>query len=125
MIFLWANSRVYTRIMVCSVLEFNVSLKFIIALLASAVAAFAQRVPTPIPSLKRIEVPKPANLSTYVRDQNTLIALGKALFWDLQVGSDGKVACATCHFHAGADHRLNNQLSNGLGSFAPNYRLTA
>ena len=30
--------------------------------------------------------------------------LGKALFWDIQIGSDGQ-ACASCHFHAGADIR--------------------
>ncbi|MHC5778411.1 hypothetical protein [Nostoc sp.] len=24
----------------------------------------------------------------------------------MQVGSDGKTSCATCHFHAGADNRL-------------------
>ncbi|HEY5927935.1 MAG TPA: cytochrome c peroxidase [Kofleriaceae bacterium] len=39
--------------------------------------------------------------------------LGKALFWDMQAGSDGN-ACASCHFSAGADSRLNNQLSPGL-----------
>jgi uncharacterized protein (TIGR03437 family) len=94
-------------------------------LLLSVLAALAQRVPQPIPSLKRVEIPKPANLSTYVRDPNTLVTLGKALFWDLQVGSDGKIACATCHFHAGADHRLNNQLSNARGAFPLNYRLAA
>jgi cytochrome c peroxidase len=38
--------------------------------------------------------------------------LGKALFWDTQVGSDGRTACATCHFHAGADHRITNILSS-------------
>jgi len=38
--------------------------------------------------------------------------LGKALFWDQQAGSDG-VACASCHFNAGADSRLVNQLSPG------------
>ena len=44
-------------------------------------------------------------------DQNALVVLGKALFWDMQSGSDGRTACATCHFHAGADHRVQNQLS--------------
>jgi cytochrome c peroxidase len=39
--------------------------------------------------------------------------LGKALFWDMQAGSDGQ-ACASCHFHAGADNRARNQLSPGL-----------
>jgi len=41
-------------------------------------------------------------------------ALGKALFWDMQVGSDGVQSCASCHFRAGADPRSKNQLSPGL-----------
>jgi hypothetical protein len=42
--------------------------------------------------------------------------LGKALFWDMQVGSDGVQACGTCHFHAGVDNRTRNQLNpNHLG----------
>lgn len=41
------------------------------------------------------------------------IILGKALFWDLQAGSDGN-ACGSCHFHAGADTRLTNQLNPGF-----------
>ncbi|NVB80070.1 MAG: hypothetical protein HOV81_16875 [Kofleriaceae bacterium] len=39
--------------------------------------------------------------------------LGKALFWDQQSGSDGN-ACASCHFSAGADPRVTNQLSPGI-----------
>ena len=31
--------------------------------------------------------------------------LGKALFWDMQVGSDGVQSCGSCHFNAGADNR--------------------
>ncbi|NMT64808.1 cytochrome c peroxidase [Marinobacter orientalis] len=46
--------------------------------------------------------------------KEALQALGKALFWDMQVGGDGVTACATCHYHAGADHRRNNQLSPGF-----------
>jgi cytochrome c peroxidase len=41
------------------------------------------------------------------------LALGKALFWDQQVGSDGQ-ACASCHFNAGADARIQNQLNPGF-----------
>lgn len=42
--------------------------------------------------------------------------LGKALFWDMQVGSDGVQACGTCHFNAGVDNRTKNQLNpNHLG----------
>jgi hypothetical protein len=40
--------------------------------------------------------------------------LGKALFWDMQVGGDGIQSCASCHFHAGGDNRKTNQLSPGL-----------
>lgn len=73
--------------------------------------ALAQVGDPPQGSLKPVVVPKPTNLSQYVRDEAMLVALGKALFWDVQVGSDGQTACATCHFHAGADHRVQNQLS--------------
>lgn len=72
-------------------------------------------------------------------DAAKAIVLGKALFWDVGVGSDG-IACASCHFQAGADVRVKNQLSPsganpfvpapffesapGLGLRGPNYRLT-
>jgi cytochrome c peroxidase len=49
-----------------------------------------------------------------VKDPTALIALGKALFWDMQVGSDGIQSCATCHFSAGADIRNRNQISPNL-----------
>src|SRR6266851_5657756 len=75
-------------------------------------------------SLKRIPIPRPTNLTKYVKDQNALVILGKALFWDMQTGSDGRQACASCHFHAGADHRAQNQLSNPSGTFSPNHLLT-
>lgn len=56
-----------------------------------------------------------------VKNKAALIVLGKALFWDSQVGSDG-LACASCHFHAGADNRIKNQINPGLrnasGEFA-------
>src|SRR5262245_34222056 len=40
-------------------------------------------------------VPLPSNLSEIVRDRAAAIQLGKALFWDMQVGSDGVQSCAT------------------------------
>ncbi len=49
-----------------------------------------------------------------VKSQPELVRLGKALFWDMQVGSDGVQACATCHFNAGADTRTRNQISPNL-----------
>ena len=70
-------------------------------------------------SLKSIEIPTP-DLSRYVQDERTLLVLGKALFWDMQLSSDSRVACASCHFHAGADHRLQNQLSSKRDPVRPN-----
>ena len=69
--------------------------------------------PLPPGSLKLVPVPLPANLSDFVVDRKAAIVLGKALFWDQQAGSDG-LACASCHFHAGADNRVKNTLSPGL-----------
>src|SRR3954469_21581112 len=63
--------------------------------------------------LKTVPVPEPSTLMNFVKDRNAAIALGKALFWDMQVGSDGMQACATCHFHGGADHRSKNTVSPG------------
>ncbi len=58
--------------------------------------------------------PEPSNLAEFIADKNAAIGLGKALFWDMQVGSDGVQSCASCHFHAGADNRAKNQSSPGL-----------
>jgi cytochrome c peroxidase len=87
----------------------------VVTLVCSLLApnALAQDPPRP-PSLKTVPVPGPANLGEFVRDPQAAIALGKALFWDMQVGSDGVTACATCHFNAGADSRSRNQYSPGL-----------
>jgi cytochrome c peroxidase len=73
---------------------------------------FPDRNPGP-GTLKAIPVPTPTDLSIYVNDRKAAIALGKALFWDQQVGSDGIQACASCHFRAGADPRSINQLAPG------------
>ena len=91
----------------------------------------------PLASLKTVEnpvVPKNivtgapalrADLGSYVADLNSAIQLGKAFFWDMQAGSDNKVACATCHFQAGQDSRTTNQINpGGNGAFdtmATNY----
>jgi cytochrome c peroxidase len=39
--------------------------------------------------------------------------LGKAFFWEMQFGSDGTTACATCHYNAGVDSRWVNQTNPG------------
>lgn len=77
-----------------------------------AALAHAQDPPRP-PSLKTVPIPEPGNLGELVRDRAAAVALGKALFWDMQLGSDGMQACATCHFNAGADSRSANQLNPG------------
>ena len=68
----------------------------------------------PLASLKTVPVPEPPNLGEFVKNKPAAIAFGKALFWDLQVGSNGNQSCASCHFHAGVDSRDKNQLSPGL-----------
>ena len=77
-------------------------------------------------------VPEPAHLADFAADKAAAIRLGKTLFRDMQAGSDGIQACASCHFHAGADNRRKNQLTPGLlagdTTFqvgGPNYTLRA
>ncbi len=85
-------------------------------LVALAPTARAQ-VDEPAPTVEALQVPPPAppseQVARLVKDQSTLVALGKALFWDANLGSDGQ-ACASCHFHAGADPLTVNRLSPGL-----------
>jgi cytochrome c peroxidase len=69
-------------------------------------------------SLAAVDPPEPANLGDYVVDRTKLLQLGKALFWEQQLGSDGQ-ACASCHFHAGADSRSKNQLNPGFRNTVP------
>ena len=69
----------------------------------------------------------PSNENDYMRSRGAQVAgiptgreaavvLGKALFWDMQVGSDAVQSCGSCHFHAGADNRVKNQVNpNHLG----------
>lgn len=92
---LLASSRVLLLVCLCS-------------LLATSAAEALSQAP-----LNRIPVPEPANLLRFIKDKPAAIRLGKALFWDMQVGSDGVQACASCHFRAGADSRLKNQLNPG------------
>jgi cytochrome c peroxidase len=91
----------------------------------------AADVPRKLGSLKTLTPTTPPNLSDFVLDKNAAIALGKAFFWDQQMGGDGQTACATCHFQAGADVRTKNTISPGVlgGSTdffgkGPNYQLS-
>jgi cytochrome c peroxidase len=118
----------------------RIVLGFLGVMLCTAGIATAQTPdPTPPPPLETLPVPEPENLSEFVSNKDIAILLGKALFWDMQVGSDGIQACASCHFHAGIDSRAQNQLSPGLlnraldgtpapdhsFSFGPNFQLGA
>jgi cytochrome c peroxidase len=59
--------------------------------------------------------PVVADTSAYIVDKLAAQQLGKAFFWESQAGSDGQ-ACASCHFHAGADIRVPNQVNPGIPS---------
>jgi cytochrome c peroxidase len=96
------------------------------ASVAGAVGVDPNPTPDPIPipslrlralaktaSLKSVLLLMPPNYADFVVDAGALQVLGKALFWDAQLGSDGQ-ACASCHFHAGADNRSRNQLNPGF-----------
>ena len=69
---------------------------------------------------------KNSNENDYIRgntpaqrrtNERYAMALGKALFWDMQVGSDSVQSCGTCHFNGtGTDTRTKNQLNpNHIG----------
>lgn len=87
-----------------------------ILLLAALVTGEAPAHGNTPPSLQGIDAPATPGLldgdAPIIVDKAAAIRLGKALFWDVNVGSDG-MACASCHFHAGADARVKNQLSPG------------
>lgn len=91
-------------------------------------------------SLKTVATTDSPTFFNYVMNRTVLAQLGKALFWDQATGSDGQ-ACASCHFHGGADNRSKNQVNPGfrnttipggdtafgnspLGAMSPNYQLT-
>jgi len=114
---------------------------YIVSLLV-AVPAFGQFIETPSdppPSAKDLELPvvldtlsglalvdeaTPDGANGFIKDEAAAIRLGKALFWDMQMGSDG-VGCGTCHYHAGIDNRDKNQLSPGLNGGNGVFDLTA
>jgi cytochrome c peroxidase len=69
------------------------------------------------------------DLADFIANPLAAVQLGKALFWEMQAGSDNKTACASCHFHAGADGRTRNQMNPGANGFwdgdAPNSTLVS
>lgn len=104
----------------CSIISATLALLLIGAIwLRLSPMASAQAPPNPEPppeippSLKTATVPLPRDLDAFVKNRAWAVVLGKALFWDMDVGSD-RQACASCHFHAGADNRLKNQFNPGF-----------
>lgn len=88
---------------------------FCFLLLPSVVFAHGPK-PTPLQNVPLPPVPGLLDGSDpVVVDKANAIALGKALFWDVNVGSDG-MACASCHNHAGTDRRVKNQINPGQTS---------
>lgn len=67
-----------------------------------------------------LSTPLPGNISEFVESETAAIALGKALFWDAQIGGDGVTACATCHFSGGSDTRDKNQAHPGAAGVFTN-----
>ena len=55
----------------------------------------------------------PPDIDAYIKDMSAAVALGKALFWDIQASSDGFTACASCHYNGGADARIKNEMYPG------------
>ena len=98
------------------------------------------RVPLrPLAPLSSVPIPPVFGMEGIIADKTAAIELGKSLFWDMQAGSDDIQACASCHFNAGADSRINNDVNPGQpggdntfqvgvpfnGSLGPNYHYKA
>ena len=88
---------------------------------AGVIVTNIKMIAPPPPALSTIPVPLPTGLNLFVRDRAKAIVLGKALFWDMQAGSDGRTACASCHFNAGVDNRIKHTLAPGApgSAFGP------
>lgn len=69
-------------------------------------------------SLKDVPAVVPTNLPAFLKAtpeaKQFALVLGKALFWDMQVGSDNVKACASCHFNAGTDVREQKPTHHGV-----------
>jgi cytochrome c peroxidase len=76
---------------------------------------FTQKSPTPL----YFEVPKGWPKPTYDFKKNPLteesFQLGKSLFYDPYLSSDGMVSCASCHFQGNAFSHRDHHASHGVG----------
>jgi len=48
-----------------------------------------QEPPSRPEGLKGVSIPTPSNIGEFIADHDAAVRLGKALFWDMQLGSDG------------------------------------
>ena len=88
---------------------------FLGALMSTIIPLFAQTVVDNKAPFPKVKTPK--NIDYFIKDNKAAIQLGKAFFWDMQAGSDGIVACASCHFNAFSDNRKKNQLHPGPDNY--------
>ena len=63
-------------------------------------------------ALSTEDLPEIAGIEAFIVDPDMAVVLGKAFFWEMYTGNGGQ-ACASCHFHAGTDRRLQNTLHPG------------
>ena len=63
-------------------------------------------------ALSASDLPEIPGIDTFIIDPDLAVVLGKAFFWEMYTGNNGQ-ACASCHFHAGTDRRIQNTLHPG------------
>ncbi|RYY10545.1 MAG: cytochrome-c peroxidase, partial [Cytophagaceae bacterium] len=93
-------------------------------LVALLSAGCATRDPAPIDPVPGTELPTNFPAPGYGLAQNppsaAAFALGRSLFYDARLSSDGSVSCGSCHQQVAAfantDHRLSHGVHNQLGT---------
>jgi len=63
-------------------------------------------------ALSAADLPEIPGIAAFIVDPELAVVLGKAFFWEMHTGNNGQ-ACASCHFHAGTDRRIQNTLHPG------------
>jgi len=62
--------------------------------------------------LSAADLPEIPGIEEFIVNPDLAVVLGKAFFWEMYAGNNGQ-ACASCHFHAGTDRRIQNSLHPG------------
>ncbi len=124
---MWTNMRkrriivsITGIVVIAMVMAFAAKVSAAVVLDPAAVRAAA--IAAGFTSLDDVSVQQVNNLDEFLNPgpgaKSMAVVMGKALFWDMQVGSSGQ-ACATCHFDAGVDGRTKNQLNPGQRAVTP------